>query len=99
MKDRYIARAAGVAARALGQETILMNPKDSTFFTLNRVATAIWRAADGQSTLGQIVERQVCGEFDVDPPAALADAEEFVSSLTRHGVLHALEAPAAPQRS
>ena len=37
----YIARSTAIAARALAGEMMVMNSTDSTFFTLNEVATAI----------------------------------------------------------
>ncbi len=93
MKDTYVFRNPLAAARILGSETIVMNPEDSTFFTLNEVGTAIWRNADGRSTIGQIVDRAVCAEFDVDPAQALADAAEFAAALSRLGILRTSQAP------
>ena len=87
MSDKYIARSSAIAARLLGGEMMVMSAADSTFFTLNEVATVIWQAADGRTPLAQIVERTVCQEFDVEPEAALRDAEQFVTDLTQHGIL------------
>jgi hypothetical protein len=47
----YIARSSAIAARALAGEMMVMNSADSTFFTLNEVATAIFQAADGRTPL------------------------------------------------
>lgn len=94
MRDLYITRNPMAAARTIGGETIVMNPADSTFFTLNAAATAIWREADGRSTLGEIVDRAVCAEFDVEPALALSDAEEFTAALSRHGILRTCSVPA-----
>jgi hypothetical protein len=66
---------------------MVMNPADSTFFTLNEVATAIWQAADGHTPLRQIVHERVCEQFDVSPMEAMADAETFVAELSSHGIL------------
>ncbi|MFN7922938.1 MAG: PqqD family protein [Bryobacteraceae bacterium] len=93
MKDLYVFRNPLAAARALGTETIVMNPEDSTFFTLNAVGSIIWRNADGRSTLGQIVDHAVCAEFDVTPARALADAELFAAALCRGGVLRSSPSP------
>ena len=48
----YIARSSAIAARALAGEMMVMNSADSTFFTLNEVATTIFQAADGHTPLG-----------------------------------------------
>jgi hypothetical protein len=93
MSTRYIARSSEIAARLLGDEMIIMSVRDSTLFTLNPVATVIWQAADGATTLREIVERKVCTEFDVGPGAAYNDAEAFVEELARHGILFLCDHP------
>lgn len=86
MSDRYIARNQAVAARALGGNMVIMAP-DSSLFTLNEVATAIWEAADGCTPLAEIIQGVVCAQFDVDPQVARGDAEAFIERLAKHGVL------------
>ncbi len=83
----YVARSSAIAARALAGEMMVMNSADSTFFTLNEVATAIFQAADGQTPLQDIVRNNICEQFDVDPEQAQADAEQFVAELSSHGIL------------
>lgn len=83
----YIARSSALAARALAGEMMVMNSADSTFFTMNEVATVIWKAADGHTPLREIVRQRVCEQFDVDPEQAQADAEQFVAELSDHGIL------------
>jgi len=72
---------------------MIMSAVDSTFFTLNEVATAIWRAADGRTPLEEIVEREVCRDFEVEPEEARRDAEQFVSELSQHGILLVSDEP------
>ena len=83
----YITRSSAIAARALAGEMMIMNSTDSTFFTLNEVATAIFQAADGRTPLREIVRDQICEQFEVDPEQAQADAEQFVTELSSHGIL------------
>ena len=87
MTECYPKRAANLAARVFRGEAIVMNPADSTLFNLNETATAIWLAADGKSTLRDIVERDILPAFDVDPEDALRDAGEFARSLVEHSIL------------
>jgi hypothetical protein len=82
---KYIARSSAIASRMLGGEMMIMSAVDSTFFTLNPVASVIWQAADGCTPLSEIVARQVCGEFEVDPETAYRDADRFVEDLDRLG--------------
>jgi hypothetical protein len=87
MSPVYIARSKQVAARMLGGEMMIMSALDSTLFSLNETASAIWQAADGSTPLGEIVERVVCTEFDIAPAEALQDAQDFVQELAGHGIL------------
>jgi hypothetical protein len=93
----YIARSSAIAARALAGEMMVMNSADSTFFTLNEVATAIFQAADGHTPLREIVREKICAQFDVDPEQAQADAEQFVAELSGHGVLVVSNQPLATE--
>ena len=93
----YIARSSAIAARALAGEMMVMNSADSTFFTLNEVATAIFQAADGHTPLREIVRNQICEQFDVDPEQAQADAEQFVADLAAHGILLVSNQPLAAE--
>lgn len=93
MADTYIARSTAIAARMLGGEMMIMSAVDSTFFTLNEVATVIWQAADGRTPLSEIVERRICEEFEIEPHVAQHDAEEFVNELSQHGILMVSDRP------
>jgi coenzyme PQQ synthesis protein D (PqqD) len=91
--ERYIARSSAIAARLVGGEMMIMSTADSTFFTLNEVATLIWQAADGRTALSEIVDKRICPEFDVTPDQARRDAEHFVNELSQHGILQVSEQP------
>ena len=95
MKATYIARSGAVASRILGGEMVIMSAEDSTLFSLSEVATVIWQAADGATSLEEIVAQSICVEYDVEPAEALQDAEAFVEELARHGILHVSDRPIA----
>jgi coenzyme PQQ synthesis protein D (PqqD) len=99
MSETYITRSSAIAARMLAGEMMVMNSMDSTFFTLNEVATAIWQAADGRTPLREIVRSQVCEQFDIDPDQAQTDAEQFVSELSQHGILLVSDQPIPTTRA
>lgn len=86
MRQKYILRSSATAARLLGGEMMIMSVADSTFFTLNEVATLIWQAADGCTSLDAIVTR-ICDQFDVHREQAERDVEQFVDALCQHGIL------------
>ena len=95
----YVARSPRIAARKLGEEMLIMSGQGSTLFTLNQTATILWQAADGATTLDEIVERRICSEFDVTPEEAIRDAEALAEDLTRHGILLLSEQPIAKPRT
>ncbi|MGB2671266.1 MAG: PqqD family protein [Candidatus Acidiferrum sp.] len=90
---RYVARSTAIAARALGDETMVMSATNSTLFTLNEVATVIWEAADGATPLEEIVANKICLKYDVAPEVALKDAEGVVLELAGHGLLLVSDEP------
>ncbi|MFZ3262478.1 MAG: PqqD family protein [Terriglobales bacterium] len=99
MSETYIARSSTIAARMLAGEMMVMNSADSTFFTLNQVATAIWQAADGRTPLREIVRERVCAQFEVDPEQAQLDADQFVAELSSHGILLVSDQPLSDHHS
>ena len=95
MSEKYIARSSQTAARMLGGEMMVMSTKDSTFFSLNEVATVIWQAADGRTPLSEIITNEICQKFDVDQERAQRGADHFVDELSQHGILVVSESPSA----
>jgi hypothetical protein len=93
MSEKYIARRSEIAARMLGGEMMVMSTTDSTFFTLNEVATVIWQAADGCTPLSEIVSRKICQKFDVTEERAQSGADRFVDELSQHGILLVSDRP------
>jgi hypothetical protein len=93
MRKLYVARSPRIAARRLGEETLVMSGQGSTLFTLNPTATILWQAADGATPLDEIVERRICSEFAVQPGEALRDAEALAEDLAKHGILLISEEP------
>ena len=93
MNKLYVARNPRVAARILDGEMMIMSGRDSTLFTLNKTATILWQAADGNTALDEIVARRICPEFEVEPAAALQDAETLARELASHEILQISDQP------
>ena len=91
----YVSRSHAVAARELAGEMMIMSATDSTLFSLNETATLIWNAADGKTSLHDIVENRICPEFDIDPETAYRDAEALVTNLASLGILQLSSEPAS----
>src|SRR5271154_7604082 len=86
-KKYYVARSSEIAARKLDREMMIMSGRDSALYTLNDVATVIWEAADGATSLDEIVQSRICSQFEVQPCVALQDAHTLVEELASHGIL------------
>lgn len=93
MSDRYLIRSREIAARMLGGEMMIMSVVDSTLFTLNETATIIWNAADGRTSLRQIIETLIVPGFEVDFETAYQDALILAEELEQHGILRVAERP------
>jgi hypothetical protein len=92
---RYVARSTAIAARVLGDETMVMSATNSTLFTLDEVATVIWESADGATPLEEIVANKICTQYDITPEIALKDAERLVEQLSEHGLVLLSDKPFA----
>jgi hypothetical protein len=79
----------------LGDEMMIMSARDSTLFSLNETAAAIWLAADGRTPLSEIIERTVCSKYEVAPEEVLQDAEDLVRELATQGILRISDQPVA----
>jgi hypothetical protein len=99
MSTLYVARNPRVAARSLDGEMMIMSGRDSTLFTLNKTATILWQFADGATPLDQIVEKRICGEFEVNPTQALQDAETLARELESHEILQVSDQPISQRNS
>lgn len=95
MNNLYVARNTAIAARALGEETMVMSAADSTLFTLDEVASVIWEAADGKTPLDRIVADKICAQYDITPDVAFQDAKALVENLVQHGILRVSDQPLA----
>ena len=87
MTDVFIARAPRLAARKVGGEMVILSADDSSLYVLNAVATAVWEAADGRTSVGTIVADVICRDFEIDRESAARDVDEFVRDLASHGIL------------
>ncbi|MBI5379369.1 MAG: PqqD family protein [Nitrospirae bacterium] len=92
MSDRYPAQNPRVAYRVLDGSAVLINPDDSTLYTLNPVATRIWELADGQLPISEIA-RRLYGEFQVEQEIALRDMEAFLQAFQEKGLLSLMDHP------
>ena len=96
MSDVFFTRAGKLAARKVAGEVVILRADDSSLYVLNPVATAVWEAADGRTSLDTVVREVICRDYDVDPETALRDASEFLDALAAQGILRTSDQPLPP---
>jgi hypothetical protein len=96
MSEVFFIKSGQLAARKVAGEMVILRADDSSLYVLNSVATAVWEAADGRTSLEAVVRDVICREFDVDSEIALRDAAEFVVALTAQGILRTSDRPLLP---
>lgn len=87
MNATYPCRADHVAARRIGDELMIMSAHDSSLFSLNESAAMLWDAADGRTSLADIVAGSICASFEVDMDTALRDMHVLAMALAERGIL------------
>jgi hypothetical protein len=93
MSPLYPVRSRNLAARMFEGEMMIMSSRNATLFNLDDVGSVIWAAADGRTSLEEIVADKVCAQYDVTLEVALPDAESFVRELAAHGIMELSETP------
>ena len=64
----------------VGSELVILDQAMGELLRLNPVGGFIWKQLDGGRSTGEIVE-SVCRQFAIEPSAAEADVERFLSQL------------------
>ena len=83
--QRY-AIASEVVARSVGDDTVLLDLKSGTYFTLNAVGTVVWRSITAGEGLDAMASA-VVAEFEVDSSTARADVVEFLDAVIEAGLV------------
>jgi hypothetical protein len=82
----YPIKTKDTAHRVLSDEAIVVNFKNSFFYSLNPVGTFIWERCDGRHSVAQIAQ-ELAAEYEVALEEAVRDCQEFVDSLVEQGLL------------
>jgi coenzyme PQQ synthesis protein D (PqqD) len=95
MSDVFFTRAGQLASRKVAGEVVILRAHDSSLYVLNPVASAIWEAADGRTSIDTVVRDVICHEFEVDAETARRDTSELVVALAAEGLLQTSDQPIA----
>jgi hypothetical protein len=92
--DRYPVKNQDIAHRVLGDEAMVANLSQSSFYNLNPAGTFIWKHCDGHHTLGQI-GAALATEYDLEGDTAIQDCRQFIEELVEEGLLSWIKSPRA----
>ena len=70
----------------VGEETVILHLKNSTYYGLDAVGTRIWSLLKEGVQPPEICER-IAVEYDVAPEVAEADARRFLDDLKSNGII------------
>ena len=92
--DRWVqadGRDGGFVTRQIAGETLVIPVAGQVgdldaIYTLNEVASKIWKTIEGPTAVSQIVET-LRGEYDVTLAQARADVLEFLDTLAAKGLI------------
>lgn len=79
-------RMSDVRTQAVGGETVVLDERGGHIHQLNYVASFIWRACDGKTSVKDII-RMLTQEFDVQEAAAAGDVKDTVERLQELGLI------------
>ncbi len=84
IKDCYVLRevADNYVVLPLGAESVSFNG----MITLNESGALLWRALENGGDRETLADA-LMGEYEIDRETALADADEFIASLTKIGCI------------
>jgi hypothetical protein len=90
--ERPIRIPPTVLFRELQGETVLLNLSTGAYFSLDPVATVIWRRLRDHGRPSAVVP-DLLAEFDVDEAQARRDLARLLDDLRTHGLVEPVPAP------
>ncbi len=71
---------------AVDDEAVVLNMKNSHYYSLNEVGKFIWEKIDGNATLSDILD-QIMETYEVDTESARQDLSDIIDELLKEGLL------------
>lgn len=83
----YLIQNPKTAYRVIDGEGVIVHLDSSMLYSLNPVATLIWKMCDEKTTVKEIVDNFIKEEFEVESEVAEKDCLEFVHDFIDKGLL------------
>ena len=84
--DRSLSPSPDAATSAVGDETVILNLVNGTYYGLDPVGTRIWEMLQDGTASGEIC-RTLAAEYMVDLATIEADTRKFLGELEAQGIL------------
>ena len=75
-----------VLARQVGEETVMLDLADGTYFGLDQVGARIWQLLGEDKTIGEVCD-VIMGEYDVSRHDIERDVLRLVGELADRGLM------------
>jgi hypothetical protein len=79
-------RTENVVARTLDGEAVLLDLASEEYYSLNEVGSRIWELADGEHSVGDMVEAIVT-DYDAERAQVEEDVLDLLDELSREGLV------------
>lgn len=84
-----LAKNEGFTVRAMGDETLILDPNGSAIHVADEVGGFIYSQVDGTRTVSDILE-SILAAYEIDRETARADLVAFVSEMEKQTILRVL---------
>lgn len=85
LADRPL-RAEHVVARTMEGEAVLLDLNSEEYYSLNEVGSRVWELADGQHSVGDMVDAIVT-EYEAERAQVREDVLDLLDELSREGLV------------
>lgn len=89
MNDMFLQRTSiprDVLVRELEGESVILNLKTETYFSLDNVGTSMWKALEANDTV-QAAYQELLKEYDVDSETLIKDLQALIEQLVQNELL------------
>lgn len=87
MKKGIPAKNRQLEWKEMEGEALVFNPKNNSFYKLNKTSCFIWKNINGRNSLNEI-NGKLLEKFDAKKSKSERDLKEFVSSLEKAQLIH-----------
>ena len=85
--DSVILRSGGLISNGLGDDVVMMDVEQGSYYGLEAVAARIWTLTEQPISVGSLCKRLVT-EYQISPEQCRADVMAFLGELLKQRLVH-----------